>query len=264
MANGLEKACRLKDSHRPRNKPIAHHYHAGMDPAERAHVQNQWSSDEIPIVCATVAFGMGINKPDVRWVVHYTLPKSLEGYAQESGRAGRDGADSDIVLFYQYGDKAKIEFLLVRFHIIRNARIKTVCKYQSCMVSKLRIIWKQTKEDDDPGGKRKTPESLAREIDNLNRAVTFCENDVDCRRKMLLNHFGESFDASMCNESCDNCSGKGGLVAPIDQDNTDKARDLCQLVIDMGDGARVTCSDIVYKSQSCMVYYRRLDDAAYK
>lgn len=204
MAEALNKALKQIDK-RPRKRPIAHWYHAGMEAAERAEIQNEWSSDEVPIVCATVAFGMGINKPDVRWVVHFSLPKSLEGYAQESGRAGRDGGNSDIVLFYTYADKAKIEFLL-------------------------------TKEPEE-GGRRKTPESLQREIDNLLRTVSFCENDVDCRRKMLLAHFGEHFDDD-CAGSCDNCSSQNGsgLGAPIDQDNTIAAKELSQLIRDMGDG----------------------------
>ncbi|MBU0667702.1 DNA helicase RecQ [Patescibacteria group bacterium] len=150
------KLCRLGYSARP--------YHAGMKAEERTKNQNDFINDKVDIIVATIAFGMGIDKPDVRLVVHYSLPKTIEGYFQETGRAGRDGLESECVLFYGAGDQFNQKFFIEQI------------------------------EDELQKEKR---------YEQLNQMVGYCELKK-CRRKQLLNYFGENFDQSSC-EACDVC-----------------------------------------------------------
>lgn len=148
----------------------AAHYHAGMT-EDKVQVQRDWQSGKIKVVVATIAFGMGIDKPDVRFVIHHYLPKSLEGYYQETGRAGRDGLHSDCYLFFGHGDIHQLKKFI-----------------------------------DDSDGNHAQKE---RQKEMLNRVVMFCENTRDCRRSQLLHYFGEGFTKEQCGGTCDNCENGG-------------------------------------------------------
>jgi bloom syndrome protein len=164
------------------------YYHAELDAAERERRHKLWSTGRISVLCATVAFGMGIDKPDVRYVIHYSMPKSITHYYQESGRAGRDGEDAECILFYAYKDKQVLE------NMIRK------------------------------GAPNPYAPSAQRKIEQLYQCVRYCENEFTCRRTMQLKFFGEHFDRSKCNETCDNC--KAGKVA----DRRDLSFDAMKLV----------------------------------
>jgi ATP-dependent DNA helicase RecQ len=122
----------------------ARHYHAGMDNGSRSATQNEFIRDDIQVICATVAFGMGIDKSNVRWVIHYNLPKNIENFYQEIGRAGRDGMPSDTVLFYSFADYLMQQDMLRELkgerRELQEAKLDRIKQYAEAEICRRRIL----------------------------------------------------------------------------------------------------------------------------
>lgn len=130
----------------------ANYYHAGLDGIDRNKIQKAFQDDKIQIICATIAFGMGIDKSNINWVIHYNMPKNLEGYYQEIGRSGRDGSDAHTLMFYSWGD-----FILLKQFIDESDANE---KFKYVQNAKLQRMWEFA-------------------------------STTDCRTNLILNYFGE-------------------------------------------------------------------------
>lgn len=190
-------------------------YHAGMKKDERADIQRLWQAGTVQVIVATIAFGMGIDKPDVRFVIHTSLPKSLEGYYQETGRAGRDGRDANCYLFWAFADKVSLEKMIDR---------------------------------GESEGQQISPAQKKVQKEGIQRVVDYADNKADCRRVQVLGFFNEQYDAKDCHGTCDNC--QSGEVY-TDQDVSEAAKVAAQIVKaiqvrgDTEKDRRATLNDVV-------------------
>ncbi|DBA86976.1 TPA: hypothetical protein ACH3X2_14259 [Trebouxia sp. C0005] len=162
-------------------------YHAGRPAKERSRVLEDWNEGRVPVVAATIAFGMGIDRANVRLVVHYSLPKTLEGFYQESGRAGRDGKPARSLVFYGLSDRDRMDWILA-------------------------------KQKKGKGRKRKADDSeadSAAAVAAFSRVVAYCVTET-CRRALVLGHFGEALPQGSCT-GCDCCEQPDVVKAQLHQ-----------------------------------------------
>ena len=239
VAEFVRTVCKLK----------AEHYHAGLLPEDRARIQESFISGSTPVICATNAFGMGIDRADVRQVIHYTLPGSLEAYYQEAGRAGRDGLPAKVVLLYDPQDRALQEFFIASsvvtpeesqhlYRAIGNmnseiwltidefsrrtdlhqvkvkvglAELERVGALEHLGDDGVRMLLRKGKWDSAAVEKAalRSKDHTKHRTDQLDHMVNFAETNA-CRRRVVLKHFGDNASPD-APVCCDNCESKKTL-----------------------------------------------------
>ncbi|CAI2378922.1 unnamed protein product [Moneuplotes crassus] len=182
-------------------------YHGKMDIEKRNEIQLKWRNDEILVMIATIAFGMGVDKKDVRFVIHMSLPRSLDGYIQEGGRAGRDHQLSHVVLFFEYNDRSTINWFI---------------------------------KNNDFADMEREQENLT----NLYNILDYAEDPYECRRVKQLQYLDEVFDREKCNQMCNNCRDYQDIYY---QDFSTEAQMICELFEELcnEEGKQITVNGLL-------------------